>query len=535
MTTTVADAPAGMDSSIAGSGAGSNSAARIFERVRARVGESSGWRGVDLASLSQRHLLESSVALAQVKREVETMQAALAHEIARRSDADAGAGGLARRQGYQSPAKLIAAQTGDTTAEAQRLINVGNALALTVPDEDAAAGAGEVPGEVSGRLPGGEPGSDAGGELVPPAADQYAPQPTKPKFEFVSRALGAGRLSIEAANSITRMLERVEAVTTADVRVEAERDLVERAQRLSADQLMRLVRRTEAWLDREQVKLTYELLRDERYLIMREDAAGMVVINGKLDPETAAPVRAALDAMVAHGLRQRRDQDRLSKDVRSAAQMRADALAAFARHVLGCTSEKLPLGSTTVVMRINVDDLRDDDAVGEIDGIGQPVPAGVLRRMAADAGVIPMVLGGESDVLDYGLEERWFTWRQKLALVERDGGCAFCGAPPSFTEVHHILWWERDLGPTDLSNGVLLCVRCHHLIHRDGWEILATATRVEFVPPASIDPTRRRRLGGREMFDCPRQWRARSSSQLSAGSAVVADADAYADVSVAEA
>jgi len=522
MTTTAANAPAGVDSSAAGSGAALGAPSRIFERVRARVGEGSGWQGVDLASLSQRILLDSSAALAQVKREVETMQAGLAHEIARRSDADAGAGGLARRQGYQSPAKLIAAQTGDTTAEAQRLINVGDALASMVPDDDSDNHAVPNHDGVAGDDPG--PSSD-GDEGAPPRDDDNHRQSTKPKFEFVSRALGAGRLSIEAANAITRMLERVEAVTTVEVRAEAEHDLVDRAQRLSADQLMRVIRRTEAWLDREQVKLTHELMREERYLIMREDAAGMVVINGKLDPETAAPVRAALDAMVAHGLRQRRDQDRLSKDVRSVAQMRADALAAFARHVLGCTSEKLPLGSTTVVLRMNVDDLRDDDAVGEIDGISEPVPAGVLRRMAADAGVIPMVLGGESDVLDYGLEERWFTWRQKLALVERDGGCAFCGAPPSFTEVHHILWWERDLGPTDLSNGVLLCVRCHHLIHRDGWEILATATRVEFVPPTSVDPTRRRRLGGREMFDSPREWRVRSSSQLSSGDS--ADSDAF--------
>lgn len=489
MTTTVADAPS-----------------ELLGRVRTRVGEGSGWQGVDLASLAQQVLLDSSAALARVKREVETMQAAIAHEISRRSDADAGPGGLARRQGYQSPAKLIAAQTGDTTAEAQRLINVGDALAMTVADDDTDVG----------DLVGSRVGSGVGA-FDPGDGDCPA---TKPKFCFVSAALAAGSLSIEAANSITRMLERVECATTPGARGRAESDLVERARRLSADQLARVVRRTEAWLDHEQVKLTHELMRDERYLIMREDAAGMVVINGKLDPETAAPVRAALDAMVAHGLRQRREQDRLSKDVRSAGQMRADALATFARHVLGCTSEKLPLGSTTVVLRMNVDDLRDDDAVGEVDGIGQPVPAGVLRRMAADAGIIPMVLGGESDVLDYGREERWFTWRQRLALVERDGGCAFCGAPPSFTEAHHIRWWERDLGPTDLLNGVLLCVRCHHLIHRDGWEIRATATRVEFVPPESVDPERRPRLGGREMFDCPSEWRTRSASDPSASTGV---------------
>jgi hypothetical protein len=488
MTQTAADAPA-----------------TLLMRVRSRVGEGSGWQGVDLASLSQRVLLDSSAALARVKRELEAMQAALAHEISRRSDADAGPGGLARRQGFQSPAKLIAAQTGDTTAEAQRLINVGDALASTVSAEVDATDAGHVGGPLEGR------GQRDG---LPPLAGDEPSGPTMPKFAFVSAALAAGDLSIEAANSITRMLDRVEAVTAVDVRAHAERDLVERARRLSADQLGRVVRRTEAWLDREQVKHTHELMREERYLVMREDPAGMVLINGKLDPETAAPIRAALDAMVAHGLRQRRDNKRLAADVRSVGQMRADALAAFAQHVLGCTSESLPLASTTVVLRMNVQDLRDEAGIGEIDGCGQPVPAGVVRRMAADAEIIPEVLGGDSEVLDFGRLKRTFTRSQRLALVERDGGCAFCGAPPSFTEAHHILWWERDCGPTDLSNGALLCVRCHHLIHRDGWDIKATATTIEFVPPQSVDPQRRPRLGGRAMFDCPREWRASSSREL---------------------
>lgn len=306
---------------------------------------------------------------------------------------------------------------------------------------------------------------------------------------------------------ITNMLNRVEDATMPEVRLEAERDLVARAAHLSADQVARAVRHAEAWLDRERVEQKHQMLRDERYLTIREDRAGMTLISGKLDPETAAPVRAALDAMVAHGLRERREQDRLKGDARSVGQMRADALGVAARHLLGCTSAKVPMSPTTMVVRMSLEGLRDGVGVGEIDGSGQPVPASVVRRMAADAGVIPEVLGGESEVMDFGMEERGFSLGQRRVLFERDGGCAFCGAPPSFTEAHHILWWERDSGPTDLDNGVLLCVRCHHLIHRDGWDIRATANKVEFVPPASVDKDRVPRLGGRAMFDGPREWR----------------------------
>ncbi|MCG1038037.1 HNH endonuclease signature motif containing protein, partial [Polaribacter sargassicola] len=74
-------------------------------------------------------------------------------------------------------------------------------------------------------------------------------------------------------------------------------------------------------------------------------------------------------------------------------------------------------------------------------------------------------------ILDLGRENRLFTKAQKLALVERDGGCARCGLPPHMTKAHHLKWWKRDAGPTDLSNGVLLCESCHHRIHDNGWDI----------------------------------------------------------------
>jgi len=48
---------------------------------------------------------------------------------------------------------------------------------------------------------------------------------------------------------------------------------------------------------------------------------------------------------------------------------------------------------------------------------------------------------------------------------------------------------------------VMLCTRCHHDIHRQGWEILVHSGRVEFIPPPDIDPTRRARPGGRAAIE----------------------------------
>ncbi|WP_263406422.1 HNH endonuclease [Microbacterium hominis] len=78
------------------------------------------------------------------------------------------------------------------------------------------------------------------------------------------------------------------------------------------------------------------------------------------------------------------------------------------------------------------------------------------------------------------------------------------GAPPPWTHGHHLSWWDRDTGPTDIDNGVLLCTGCHHRVHDDGWEIRidgrGTAASVWFVPPPWIDADRTPRLGGNARY-----------------------------------
>ena len=105
-------------------------------------------------------------------------------------------------------------------------------------------------------------------------------------------------------------------------------------------------------------------------------------------------------------------------------------------------------------------------------------------------------MNGKSQVLDAGRECRLFSWIQRMALAERDGGCAMCHAPISHCITHHIRWWS-DSGLTDLRNGVLLCVRCHTQVHHDRWGIeVDEDNRVWFIPPRHIDPLQSRRLGG---------------------------------------
>ena len=189
---------------------------------------------------------------------------------------------------------------------------------------------------------------------------------------------------------------------------------------------------------------------------------------------------------------------------RTVAQRHADALLQLAEHLLGCDSADKPIDGPTVIVRMTLADLESGTGVATIDGVAQPISVSAARRMAASGGVIPEVLGGESEILDWGRRKRLFTRAQKLALAERDGGCVGCGLAPGMCKVHHLRWWARDLGPTDLDNGVLLCESCHHRVHDNGWEIrvegTGVAARVWFIPPAHIDPRRTPRPGGNRRF-----------------------------------
>ncbi len=418
----------------------------------------------DVERMSDAGLVQVVDALARVRRDVDAVFARVAAEVAKRSGPEFGDIGLAKAQGFHNPVRLIAASTGASRADAQRLITVGAATA------DRQAFSGE-------RLPSRHP--------------------------HVADALQSAAISLEAASAITSMLERVSMradVSRVDV---AEHALVELAARVPLETLMRGVREAEARLDPDGVEPREDELRMERSLTMHEDGRGVVHLHARLDPESAAPVKAAIEALVSDALRRRQPggEAPVIDDLRSIPQIQADALAALARHTLGCSDAHPALAKTTVIVRVDLDTLVSGLGHARIDGIDQPVSAATARRMAADAELIPAVLGADSLPIDLGRSARLFTKAQRLALGERDGGCASCGQNIGYVEAHHIRWWERDAGPTDLSNGVLLCSFCHHMIHRDGWQIRPGPTEVWFIPPPHIDPSQVPRLGGRARFE----------------------------------
>ena len=90
----------------------------------------------------------------------------------------------------------------------------------------------------------------------------------------------------------------------------------------------------------------------------------------------------------------------------------------------------------------------------------------IVRQLACDADVLPVVFGSDGEVLDLGRAVRLFTRAQRRALWHRDGSCTYpgCDIPAGWAKAHHLVHWV-DGGASDLVNAALLCQRHHTHVH----------------------------------------------------------------------
>lgn len=413
------------------------------------------------------HLVEVNRLIGQTRRLLDAAAAQVAAEISRQSRPELGADSLAKKQGHRNANVFLATTLGTTTGDAAKLVQVGAATAPRV------------------LLSGAE-----------------AP----PRHPHVGAALSRGALGKDAAAAIITLLDGMADRVHPDALDTAEQTLVDQAEGLDLHALQRVLLRAEAYLDPDGLEPKEEDLRAQTALTIRQDRTGLIVLNGKFDPERGAPILTLIDAMVAADLNAQRDDAQRGNGLppKPVPVMQADALVAICEHYTGCDRTNRTLPGATVIVRVSLADLQAGTGVGLIDGVDQPVCIGTVRRMAAGGGIVPLVLGSDSQILDFGRDKRLFTHAQRLALAERDGGCVGCGAPPGRAKAHHIRWWSRG-GPTDLRNGVLLCTSCHHLIHDQGWDIRidgpGVTAMVWLIPPPWLDPAQTPRPGARRRFD----------------------------------
>ncbi len=103
------------------------------------------------------------------------------------------------------------------------------------------------------------------------------------------------------------------------------------------------------------------------------------------------------------------------------------------------------------------------------------------RRIACDAGIVRIIMDGESQVLDVGRRTRTISPALRRALVARDGGCGWsgCERPARWCDGHHIIHWA-DGGLTALDNLVLLCRRHHRMVHEGKADLVRDGPKTKF-------------------------------------------------------
>src|SRR5213592_3972777 len=234
---------------------------------------------------------------------------------------------------------------------------------------------------------------------------------------------------------------------------------------------------------------------DVRLASVTQDEDGMVVIHGRLEPETGAVLMKALEA-AREVLSQPETFQDPAADPPAFSQQQADALALLAETALhhgiapGTPGERYQ-----VVVHVDAPVLAETDVPADPDAPGQSaledgahVSAETSRRLACDATRVVMRHDANGRVTEVGAR----TLRR--ALQHRDRSCRFPGCGLSFGQGHHIRHWARG-GPTTLSNLALLCRRHHRAVHEEGYQ-------VERLPDGEL---RFRRPDGRPLPEVPSQ------------------------------
>ena len=143
--------------------------------------------------------------------------------------------------------------------------------------------------------------------------------------------------------------------------------------------------------------------------------------------------------------------------------------------VEGLDPDRLPTSggmNATVTVTMTLETLLGGLSTATMD-TGTDLSPGEARRMACAAGIIPVVLGGKSEVLDQGRKRRLFTKPQRHAMAIRQSfRCAAegCTRPTAWCDAHHLVPWSRG-GRTNLGDGVLICARHHTLAHHPDYHV----------------------------------------------------------------
>ncbi len=308
-----------------------------------------------------------------------------------------------------------------------------------------------------------------------------------------AEALTAGDLTPAHAEVLGRIAtsggaDRREKITDALADPAASGELLASAKHLDAP---RFARAAEAWaarLDPLTLEADHAAQRRARYLSVA-DTPGGTIVKGRLDKMAGHRLRLALEAVTPvpsagdtrdHGQRAADALDALAQGALTDPTTKpgghvpphvsliitADTLAALHQLHEGPQSGNPQAGSERAGSEQGGSGMSFDPATFED---GTSVPPSETARILCDAQITRIVLDAESVPIDLGRTKRLWTGPQRRLVIARDRHCAFpgCQIPARWCEIHHITWWARDNGLTNIDNAVLLCTHHHGAVHTD--------------------------------------------------------------------
>jgi hypothetical protein len=222
---------------------------------------------------------------------------------------------------------------------------------------------------------------------------------------------------------------------------------------------------------------------DERRFVRDEVLpSGLVRITAVLQPDEAALVMRAIEMA---RIQAAPPSDSSAETSASPMLPAADALTKVAESFLahgeavGCGGDR-----HQIVVHLDQDPLAPDGSLAATLDDGARLSAETFRRIACDAGLVPMVHGARGETISAGRRTRTIPPSLRRALWARDGGCQFPGCTNRiYVHAHHIHHWAHG-GLTSADNLVLLCSAHHRLVHEGGFRVSRASVTVEFRDPS---------------------------------------------------
>jgi hypothetical protein len=306
-------------------------------------------------------------------------------------------------------------------------------------------------------------------------------EPIEAVHPTVAAALAAGEVNFEHVTVITTAVGALPDQVRAEQGGEVEATLTRLARAEDPRSLKLLADRIVAHLDPDGTPPD-ELDRRQhcrRGLLLWRNGDGSGDLNGTLTPACQAIWQAVLSPLASQ-----RPDDALGPDARTQAQRMHDAFEEAGRRLLaaGRLPDTAGLASTLIVT-IDLHDLESRIGTATTHHGGR-LSVDEALRIAADGALIPAVLGGTGEIIDFGRSRRLASRGQRRALFARDRGCTFPGCPRSAaqSEVHHTTEWVK---------GGRVCGYHNNEAPRQGWQTVMLGGVPHWKPPSWRDPEQR--------------------------------------------